>query len=180
MPSDAPIAIVVPHAGLKYSGPVAAFAYRAVESCAVRAPWCSSVRRTSSDSAACRSGRAARGRRRSAPVQVAEDLARAIAAASGEVIEHPRRARSRAFARNAAAVRRAPAARRADRAAGDGISGPRDGVRARRRAGATPSGAGSRPRSSRAATCRTFRTRRPRRAWTRWCCDTSSGSMPTA
>jgi len=27
---DAPIAIVAPHAGLKYSGPVAAYAYRAV------------------------------------------------------------------------------------------------------------------------------------------------------
>lgn len=83
-----PIAIVAPHAGLKYSGPVAAFAYRAVQhghfdaavligpshfigftgvSIWPRGAWQTPL----------------------GAVRVAEDLAREIAAVSGEVIEHP-------------------------------------------------------------------------------------------
>jgi hypothetical protein len=84
----APIAIVAPHAGLKYSGPVAAFAYRA-------------VRHGSYDAAALVgpshfvgfSGVSIwpRGAWQTpfGAVQVAEDLARRIVAASGDVIEHP-------------------------------------------------------------------------------------------
>ena len=85
---DMPIAIVAPHAGLKYSGPVAAFAYRAVQhghfdaavligpshfigftgvSIWPRGAWQTPL----------------------GAVRVAEDLAREIAAVSGEVIEHP-------------------------------------------------------------------------------------------
>jgi len=85
---DTPIAIVAPHAGLKYSGPVAAFAYRAVQhghfdaavligpshfigftgvSIWPRGAWQTPL----------------------GAVRVAEDLAREIAAVSGEVIEHP-------------------------------------------------------------------------------------------
>ena len=85
---DMPIAIVAPHAGLKYSGPVAAFAYRAVQhghfdaavligpshfigftgvSIWPRGAWQTPL----------------------GAVPVAEDLAREIAAVSGEVIEHP-------------------------------------------------------------------------------------------
>ena len=85
---DMPIAIVAPHAGLKYSGPVAAFAYRAVQhghfdaavligpshfigftgvSIWPRGAWQTPL----------------------GAVPVAEDLAREIAAMSGEVIEHP-------------------------------------------------------------------------------------------
>jgi MEMO1 family protein len=85
---DAPIAIVAPHAGLKYSGPIAAFAYRAVhhgnyDAAVLVGPshfigfggvaiWPRGAWQTPFGS-----------------VQVAEDLARAIAAASSEVIEHP-------------------------------------------------------------------------------------------
>src|SRR5262245_55707611 len=84
----APIAIVAPHAGLKYSGPIAAFAYRAVQhgdyDAAVLvgpshfigfngvAIWPRGAWQTPFGS-----------------VQVAEDLARAITAASREIIEHP-------------------------------------------------------------------------------------------
>jgi MEMO1 family protein len=85
---DTPIAIVAPHAGLKYSGPVAAFAYRTVRhgdfdaailvgpshfigftgvSIWPRGAWQTPL----------------------GAVPVAEDLAREIAAMSGEVIEHP-------------------------------------------------------------------------------------------
>ena len=85
---DAPIAIVAPHAGLKYSGPVAAYAYRAV--------------RAGSYGAAALVGPShfvgfsgvsiwPRGAWQTpfGAVQVAEDLARRIVAASGDVIEHP-------------------------------------------------------------------------------------------
>jgi AmmeMemoRadiSam system protein B len=85
---DAPIAIVAPHAGLKYSGPVAAFAYRAVrhgfyDAAALVGPshfvgfsgvsiWPRGAWQTPFGA-----------------VQVAEDLARRIAATSGDVVEHP-------------------------------------------------------------------------------------------
>ena len=85
---DTPIAIVAPHAGLKYSGPVAAFAYCAAQhgdydaavlvgpshfigfsgvSIWPRGAWATPF----------------------GPVPVAEDLARGIAALSGDVMEHP-------------------------------------------------------------------------------------------
>ena len=85
---DAPIAIVAPHAALKYSGPVAAFAYRAVrhgfyDAAALVGPshfvgfsgvsiWPRGAWQTPFGA-----------------VQVAEDLARRIAATSGDVVEHP-------------------------------------------------------------------------------------------
>jgi MEMO1 family protein len=85
---DAPIAIVAPHAGLKYSGPVAAFAYRAVrhgfyDAAALVGPshfvgfsgvsiWPRGAWQTPFGA-----------------VQVAEDLARRIVAESGDVVEHP-------------------------------------------------------------------------------------------
>ena len=86
--AGAPIAIVAPHAGLKYSGPIAAFAYRAVQHGGYDAAvlvgpshfigfngvaiWPRGAWQTPFGS-----------------VQVAEDLARAITAASSEVVEHP-------------------------------------------------------------------------------------------
>src|SRR5215217_6221333 len=85
--SEAPMAIVAPHAGLKYSGPVAAFAYRAA--------------RIGRYDAAVLVGPAhfigfngvsmwPRGAWETpfGPVHVAEDLARRIADASREVIDH--------------------------------------------------------------------------------------------
>jgi predicted class III extradiol MEMO1 family dioxygenase len=85
---DAPIAIVAPHAGLKYSGPVAAYAYRAV--------------RAGSYGAAALVGPShfvgfsgvsvwPRGAWQTpfGAVRVAEDLARRIAAVSADVVEHP-------------------------------------------------------------------------------------------
>jgi AmmeMemoRadiSam system protein B len=85
---DAPVAIVAPHAGLKYSGPVAAYAYRAVrygdyEAAVLVGPshfvgfsgvsiWPRGAWQTPFGA-----------------VQVAEDFARAIAEASDDVIEHP-------------------------------------------------------------------------------------------
>ena len=85
---DAPIAIVAPHAGLKYSGPVAAFAYRAVrhglyDAAALVGPshfvgftgvsiWPRGAWQTPFGA-----------------VQVAEDLAQRIVAESGDVVEHP-------------------------------------------------------------------------------------------
>jgi AmmeMemoRadiSam system protein B len=85
---DAPIAIVAPHAGLKYSGPVAAFAYRAVQ----HGDYDAAVLVGPSHFVAF-NGVAIwpRGAWQTpfGAVQVAEDLACAIAAASSDVIEHP-------------------------------------------------------------------------------------------
>jgi len=83
-----PIAIVAPHAGLKYSGPVAAFAYRAVQ----RGDFDAAVLVGPSHFIGF-TGVAIwpRGEWQTplGAVRVAEDLARQIAAVSSEVIEHP-------------------------------------------------------------------------------------------
>ena len=84
----APIAIVAPHAGLKYSGPVAAFAYRAVQ----HGDYDAAVLVGPSHFVAF-SGVAIwpRGAWQTpfGAVQVAEEFAHAIAATSSHVIEHP-------------------------------------------------------------------------------------------
>ena len=83
-----PIAIIAPHAGLKYSGPVAGFAYKAVD----RRPYGAAVLVGPSHFVGF-SGVSIwpRGAWQTpfGPVQVAEDLADRIAAASPEMIEHP-------------------------------------------------------------------------------------------
>jgi AmmeMemoRadiSam system protein B len=86
--ADAPVAIVAPHAGLTYSGPVAAFAYRAVG----HGPYAAAV--LVGPSHFIGFGGVSiwpRGAWNTpfGPVPVAEDLARAIAAGSAEIIEHP-------------------------------------------------------------------------------------------
>jgi AmmeMemoRadiSam system protein B len=85
---DAPIAIVAPHAGLKYSGPVAAFAYRAVRPGVYDAAVLVGPSHFIGFSGVSIWPRGA-WRTPFGPVPVAEDLARGIAAVSGEVIEHP-------------------------------------------------------------------------------------------
>jgi len=85
---DAPIAIVAPHAGLKYSGPVAGFAYRAVQHGGYDAAVLVGPSHFIGFSGVAIWPRGA-WQTPFGPVQVAEDLARAIAAASGDVIEHP-------------------------------------------------------------------------------------------
>ena len=84
---DPPIAIVAPHAGLKYSGPIAAFAYRTV----LHSDYDAAVLVGPSHFIGF-SGVAIwpRGAWQTpfGAVLVEEDLARAIAAASSEVIEH--------------------------------------------------------------------------------------------
>ena len=86
--TDAPMAIVVPHAGLKYSGPVAAFAYRAVRGFPYEAAVLVGPSHFVPFSGVSIWPRGAWATP-FGPVQVEEDLARAIAAASDEVIEHP-------------------------------------------------------------------------------------------
>ena len=100
------VALIAPHAGLMYSGP----GRRARLSAAARprrstSP-CSSGRRISSASTACRSIRQAASRRRSASRRSTTTCARAIAGATPVVVEHRGRARARALARDAAAVSR--------------------------------------------------------------------------
>jgi MEMO1 family protein len=85
---DAPVAIVAPHAGLKYSGPVAAFAYRAVQHGRYAAAVLVGPSHFIGFSGVSIWPRGA-WNTPFGPVPVAEDLARAIAAASGEIIEHP-------------------------------------------------------------------------------------------
>jgi MEMO1 family protein len=85
---DPPIAIVAPHAGLKYSGPVAAFAYRAVQHGNYDAAVLVGPSHFLGFSGVALWPRGA-WQMPFGAVQVAEDLARAIAAASGDVIEHP-------------------------------------------------------------------------------------------
>jgi AmmeMemoRadiSam system protein B len=85
---EAPIAIVAPHAGLTYSGPVAAFAYRAVQHGTYDAAVLVGPSHFIGFSGVSIWPRGAWETPFGA-VQVAEDLAGAIAAASGEVIEHP-------------------------------------------------------------------------------------------
>lgn len=86
---EAPIAIVAPHAGLKYSGPVAAFAYRAVRHGGYDAAVLIGPSHFVAFSGVSIWPRGAWHTPFGA-VQVEEELARGIAAASGgEVIEHP-------------------------------------------------------------------------------------------
>src|SRR5262245_52049987 len=85
---DAPIAIVAPHAGLKYSGPVAAFAYRAVRPGVYDAAVLVGPSHFIGFSGVSIWPRGA-WRTPFGPVPVAEDLARGIAAVSGAVIEYP-------------------------------------------------------------------------------------------
>ena len=85
---DAPIAIVAPHAGLKYSGPVAAFAYRAVQHGDFDAAVLVGPSHFVGFSGVSIWPRGA-WQTPFGAVRVAEELARRIGAASGEVIEHP-------------------------------------------------------------------------------------------
>jgi AmmeMemoRadiSam system protein B len=85
---EAPIAIVAPHAGLKYSGPVAAFAYRAVRHGDYDAAVLVGPSHFLGFSGVSIWPRGAWGTPFGA-VQVAEELARNIAAVSGDVTEHP-------------------------------------------------------------------------------------------
>jgi AmmeMemoRadiSam system protein B len=85
---EAPMAIVAPHAGLKYSGPVAAFAYRAVRHGDYDAAVLVGPSHFVGFSGVSIWPRGAWETPFGA-VQVAEDVARAIAAASADVIEHP-------------------------------------------------------------------------------------------
>ena len=86
---DSPIAIIAPHAGLKYSGPVAAFAYRAVRQVEYGAAVLVGPSHFVGFSGVAIWPRGA-WQTPFGPVHVAEDLARAVAAACDEVIEHPR------------------------------------------------------------------------------------------
>jgi hypothetical protein len=85
---EAPIAIVAPHAGLTYSGPVAAFAYRAVRHGGYDAAVLIGPSHFVGFSGVSIWPRGA-WQTPFGAVQVAEELARGIAATSGEVIEHP-------------------------------------------------------------------------------------------
>lgn len=85
---DAPIALVAPHAGLKYSGPVAAFAYRAIRNGQYQAVVLVGPSHFVPFSGISIWPRGA-WTTPFGPIQVAEDLARAIAAACGEIVEHP-------------------------------------------------------------------------------------------
>ena len=84
----APIAIVAPHAGLKYSGPVAAFAYRAVRHGNYDAAVLVGPSHFVGFSGVSIWPRGA-WQTPFGAVRVAEELARGMAAASGEVIEYP-------------------------------------------------------------------------------------------
>ena len=85
---EAPIAIVAPHAGLKYSGPVAAFAYRAVRHGDYEAAVLVGPSHFVGFSGVSIWPRGA-WQTPFGAVQVAEDFACAIAAASDDVVEHP-------------------------------------------------------------------------------------------
>jgi AmmeMemoRadiSam system protein B len=86
--AEAPMAIVAPHAGLKYSGPVAAFAYRAVRHGDYDAAVLVGPSHFVGFSGVSIWPRGA-WQTPFGAVPVAEDVARAIAAASADVIEHP-------------------------------------------------------------------------------------------
>ena len=83
----APLAIVVPHAGLKYSGPVAAFAYKAVSQAQYSVAVLVGPSHFVGFSGVSIWPRGA-WQTPFGPVRVAEDFAERIAAASPEVIEH--------------------------------------------------------------------------------------------
>jgi MEMO1 family protein len=83
-----PAAIVAPHAGLKYSGPVAGFAYRAVRQVLYDAVVLIGPSHFIGFSGVSIWARGA-WQTPFGPVPVAEELAHSIAAASDEIIEHP-------------------------------------------------------------------------------------------
>jgi AmmeMemoRadiSam system protein B len=85
---DAPMAIVAPHAGLKYSGPIAAFAYRAVQHSNYDAVVLVGPSHFIGFSGVAIWPRGA-WQTPFGAVRVDEDLARAVAEASSEVVEHP-------------------------------------------------------------------------------------------
>src|SRR6267142_1635345 len=84
----APIAIVAPHAGLKYSGPVAAFAYKAVSERPYRAAILVGPSHFVGFQGVSIWPRGA-WQTPFGAVPVAEDLAADVARASREIIEHP-------------------------------------------------------------------------------------------
>jgi len=85
---EAPVAIVAPHAGLKYSGPVAAYAYRALRHGVYDAAVLVGPSHFVAFSGVSIWPRGA-WQTPFGAVRVAEELARGIVAASGEVSEHP-------------------------------------------------------------------------------------------
>ena len=83
-----PRAIVAPHAGLMYSGPVAAYAYRSVATCAYAAAVLVGPSHSIAFDGVSIWARGAWETPLGA-VAVAEEMAAAIAAASGEIVEYP-------------------------------------------------------------------------------------------
>jgi AmmeMemoRadiSam system protein B len=86
--TDAPVAIIAPHAGLKYSGPIAAFAYRAVGRLHYDAAVLVGPSHFVPFSGVSIWPRGA-WNTPWGPVQVAEGLAHAITAASATIVEFP-------------------------------------------------------------------------------------------
>ena len=86
-PIPAPVAIIAPHAGLKYSGPVAAFAYKAVSRAHYRAAVLVGPSHFVGFSGVSIWPRGA-WQMPFGPVRVDEELAERIASASPDVIEH--------------------------------------------------------------------------------------------
>ena len=131
-PAGRPLAIIAPHAGLMYSGPIAAHAYKLlyghdIEIAVLVGP----SHYVGFEGAAIYE----RGAFETpfGPVPIAEHCAAAVARASRDIGPHPDGARARAFARDAAAVSQARAPRRGDCADRHGISAARNRVRRRRR-----------------------------------------------
>jgi len=87
-PRTCPRAIVAPHAGLMYSGPVAAFAYRTVKACAYTAVVLIGPSHFVAFDGVSIWPRGA-WETPSGPIRVAEALAAALAAASDEIVEYP-------------------------------------------------------------------------------------------
>ena len=115
-------ALIAPHAGLMFSGPVAAHAYRLLARPRRSTSRSSSDRRISSPSTASRSIRPAASRRRSASRRSTR-TARARSPRHRPIVhERSGRPRARTLARNAVAVPRASAPGSADRAAADRLS----------------------------------------------------------
>ena len=86
-PIPAPVAIIAPHAGLKYSGPVAAFAYKSVSRAQYRAAVLVGPSHFVGFSGVSIWPRGA-WQTPFGPVRVDEELAERIASASPDVIEH--------------------------------------------------------------------------------------------
>ena len=173
------VALIAPHAGLMYSGPVAAHAYRLLAA-ARSTSWCSSVRRISSASTACRSYRPAASRRRWASRRSTRDCAQPRSRGVAPIIrEHPAaHAREHSLEMQLPFLQRlAPGA--ADRAAGDGLSDRGDGVARSATRSPRRSTAGARC-SSPAPICPITTTPRPRRGSTRRHRLRVAASTPTA